>query len=90
MITLPVLHPILLAYNIDLIWFGVIMCINMEFALITPPVGLNLYVIQGIVPDANLIEAFLGAWPFMVLQALVLVLLFIFPSLSTWLPQFLM
>ncbi len=89
-ITLPVLHPILLNYNVDLIWFGVIMCINMEFALITPPVGLNLYVIQGIAPDANLIEAFLGTWPFMILMAVTLILIFIFPSLATWLPQFLL
>lgn len=89
-ITLPILYPILLNFNVDLIWFGVIMCINMEFALITPPVGLNLYVIQGIVPDANLIEAFLGTWPFMLLMALTLVLIFIFPPVATWLPQFLM
>lgn len=88
-ITLPILHPILLNYQIDLIWFGVIMCINMEFALITPPVGLNLYVIQGIAPDANLIEAFLGTWPFMIFMAWTLILIFIFPSLATWLPQFL-
>lgn len=89
-ITLPILHPILMNFNVDLIWFGVIMCINMEFALITPPVGLNLYVIQGIAPDADLLEAFLGTWPFMLLMGLTLVLIFVFPSLATWLPKFLM
>jgi len=86
LITLPILHPILIAFHVDLIWFAVIMCITMEFALITPPVGLNLYVIQGIVPDADLIEAFLGTWPFMVLMMLTLILIFIFPSLAIWLP----
>jgi C4-dicarboxylate transporter DctM subunit len=88
-ITLPLLHPILMNLNIDLLWFGVVMCINMEFALITPPVGLNLYVIQGIVPDAHLIEVFLGTWPFMILMTVTLALIFIFPFLVTWLPQFL-
>ncbi len=86
LITLPILHPVLMALNVDLIWFGVIMCVTMEFALITPPVGLNLYVIQGIVPDANLIEVFLGTWPFMLLMLLTLVLIFMFPSLAMWLP----
>ncbi len=90
LITLPILHPVLVALNVDLIWFGVVMCITMEFALITPPVGLNLYVIQGIVPDADLLEVFLGTWPFMLLMLLTLVLIFIFPSLTMWLPSALM
>lgn len=87
LISLPILHPVLVALNVDLIWFGVIMCITMEFALITPPVGLNLYVIQGIVPDADLIEVFRGTWPFMLLLMLTLIIIFIFPSLAMWLPE---
>lgn len=87
LISLPILHPVLVAFNVDLIWFGVIMCITMEFALITPPVGLNLYVIQGIIPDADLIQVFRGTWPFMLLLLITLVLIFIFPSLAIWLPM---
>ena len=87
LITLPILHPVLVALNVDLVWFGVVMCITMEFALITPPVGLNLYVIQGIIPDANLFEVFRGTWPFMLLLMLTLILVFVFPHLAIWLPD---
>ncbi|MEJ2170648.1 MAG: TRAP transporter large permease subunit, partial [Desulfobacterales bacterium] len=67
-------------------WFAVIMCINMEFALITPPVGLNLFVINGIVKDANLLEVFKGTLPFMILMLLTLMVVIAFPFLSTYLP----
>jgi len=90
LITLPILHPILLAFNVDMIWFAVIMCITMEFALITPPVGLNLFIIKGIIPDADLIQVFIGTWPFMLMLMATLVLVFIFPSLAMWLPHTLM
>ncbi len=88
LITLPVIYPILVAMGIDPIWFAVIMCICMEFALITPPVGLNLFVIQGLVPGSTSGEIFLGTLPFMGLMLLTLVLVVAFPGLSTWLPQF--
>lgn len=86
LITLPLIYPILLALGIDPIWFAVIMCINMEFALITPPVGLNLFVINGIVKDANLLEVFKGTLPFMILMLLTLMVVIAFPFLSTYLP----
>jgi len=88
LITLPIIYPILVAMNIDPIWFAVIMCICMEFALITPPVGLNLFVIQGLVPDAKTGEIVHGTLPFMVLMLITLILVIAFPGLSTWLPQF--
>ena len=83
-----IIFPILLAIGIDPVWFAVIMTINMEFALITPPVGLNLFVIKGVVEDASLMEVFQGTLPFMLLMlaVLVLVLVIIFPQLSLWLP----
>lgn len=87
LITLPIIYPILLAMKIDPVWFAVIMTINMEFALITPPVGLNLFVIQGIVPGASLFEVFRGTWPFMLLMLAVLVLVIALPELSLWLPS---
>ena len=85
-ITLPIIFPILLAIGIDPVWFAVIMTINMEFALITPPVGLNLFVIKGVVEDASLMEVFQGTLPFMLLMLAVLALVIIFPQLSLWLP----
>ena len=87
LITLPIIYPILLAMNIDPIWFAVIMCIFMEFALVTPPVGLNLFVIQGLVPGSTTGEIFRGTIPFMGLMLLTLILIIAFPSLSTWLPD---
>ena len=88
LITLPVIYPILVTMGIDPIWFAVIMCICMEFALITPPVGLNLFVIQGLVPGSTTAEIFRGTLPFMGLMLLTLILVIAFPGLSTWLPQF--
>ncbi|MBT7955670.1 MAG: TRAP transporter large permease subunit [Rhodospirillaceae bacterium] len=87
LITLPIIYPILVAMGIDPLWFAVIMCIFMEFALITPPVGLNLFVIQGLLPGSTTGEIFRGTLPFMGLMALTLILVVAFPSLSTWLPQ---
>ena len=85
-ITLSIIFPILLALGIDPVWFAVIMTINMEFALITPPVGLNLFVIKGVVEDATLMEVFQGTLPFMLLMMAVLILVILFPQLSLWLP----
>jgi C4-dicarboxylate transporter DctM subunit len=62
-ITLPIIFPIILALGIEPVWFAVIMTINMEFALITPPVGLNLFVIKGVAENATLIEVFRGTLP---------------------------
>lgn len=85
-ITLPIIFPILLALGIDPVWFAVIMTINMEFALITPPVGLNLFVIKGVAEDATLLEVFQGTLPFMLLMLVTLIMVIIFPQLSLWLP----
>ena len=85
-ITLPIIFPILLAIGIDPVWFAVIMTINMEFALITPPGGLNLFVIKGVVEDASLMEVFQGTLPFMLLMLAVLALVILFPLFSLWLP----
>jgi C4-dicarboxylate transporter DctM subunit len=87
LITLPVFFPTIAALGIDPIWFNVILVINMELALITPPVGMNLFVIKGIsgYPLSKIIQ---GVLPFMVLMFLVLILIILVPSLSTWLPKF--
>ncbi|MDZ4124423.1 MAG: TRAP transporter large permease [Hydrogenophaga sp.] len=83
----PVLLPALVALVIDLIWFGVIMTINMEMGLVTPPVGLNLFVISGIAPDVKLKQIMWGTLPFLGLMALGIVLLCVFPEIATWLPS---
>ncbi len=88
LITLPILYPILRAMQIDPIWFAVIMTIMMELALITPPVGLNLFVITGLQPGTTWEEVFRGTLPFMALMTLALGLVIAFPPLSTWLPRY--
>ena len=82
----PILYPVVLQLKIDPIWFGVFMTVNMELALITPPVGLNLFVINTIVPDSKLGEVYRGVLPFIVIMMLFLVVLYLFPTMATWLP----
>jgi len=90
LITTPILMPIITAAGFDPVWFGVVLTINMELGLITPPVGLNLFVINGITPDVSLQTILKGAFPFMLCMVLAILLLCVFPGLATWLPTKLM
>ena len=86
----PILLPIITEAGFDPYWFAVVLTVNMEIGLITPPVGLNLYVINSIVPDIGLPQVLKGALPFMLCMVLGIVLLCFFPQLATWLPNTLM
>ncbi len=86
LMTTPILMPVITAVGFDPIWFGVILTINMELGLITPPVGLNLFVINSITPDVRLGTILRGAFPFMLCMVLAIVILCFFPELATWLP----
>lgn len=86
LITMPVLFPIITQLGFDPIWFGVVMTLNMEMGLITPPVGLNLYVVQGIAPEIPLRDILRGTLPYVGVLALGIVLLVVFPGVVTWLP----
>ncbi len=90
LMTAPTLLPIVEASGFDSIWFAVVLTINMEIGLITPPVGLNLYVINGIVPEVKLPTILWGALPFMLCMVFGIVLLCLFPQIALWLPKFLM
>jgi tripartite ATP-independent transporter DctM subunit len=83
----PILLPIITAAGFDPYWFAVIVTINMEIGLITPPVGLNLYVINGIAPDISLKKVLFGSLPFVGCMIAAIVLLSLFPGLATWLPD---
>jgi tripartite ATP-independent transporter DctM subunit len=87
LMTAPILLPILLGAGFDPVWFAIIMTINMEIGLITPPVGLNLYVINAIAPDVRLSTVLSGALPFMLLMLLGIVILCVFPEIANWLPD---
>jgi len=85
LITTPILLPTMVQLGIDPVWYGVLLMINLELAMITPPVGMNLFVIKGI-SDAPLAEVVKGALPFVLLMIGGLALLIAFPQLATWLP----
>ena len=87
LVTMPVLFPIITELGFDPVWFGVVMTLNMEMGLITPPVGLNLYVVQGIAPDIPLRDILTGSLPYVGVLALGIVVLALFPGLVTWLPN---
>jgi tripartite ATP-independent transporter DctM subunit len=86
----PILLPIVSQAGFDPYWFAVVFTINMEIGLITPPVGLNLYVINSIVPDVPLPTVLKGALPFMICMVIGIVLLCLFPGIATWLPNTMM
>jgi len=90
LMTAPILLPIVSRLGFDPYWFAVVFTINMEIGLITPPVGLNLYVINGIVPEVSLPTILKGALPFMLCMVLGIVILCLFPQIATWLPDLLM
>ena len=86
-IILPFLFPLITGLGFDPIWFGVIMVIWLEMGLITPPVGINLFVIQGLARNRPASEVILGATPFVFLMLLAVVILFVAPELALWLPR---
>ncbi|WP_439138061.1 TRAP transporter large permease [Roseicyclus sp.] len=86
----PILMPIILAADFDPYWFAVILTINMEIGLISPPVGLNLYVINSIAPDIPLKKILVGSLPYVGCMVLAIVILCFFPGIATWLPDLVM
>ncbi|MAZ02364.1 MAG: hypothetical protein CMN56_04435 [Sneathiella sp.] len=86
-ITLPFLFPISQTLGINEIWFGIIILKLIEIAAITPPVGLNLFAVMGAAPDLKATELYRGIVPFIIIELLVLVVLFMFPDIVLWLPE---
>ena len=87
-ITLPTIFPLMAAAGFDLIWFGVVYTITMEIAVLTPPVGLNLYVIQAISRDqVSIGDVIMGCLPFIAAMVLLIVILIVAPEVALWLPD---
>ncbi|MFP3929223.1 MAG: TRAP transporter large permease, partial [Desulfobacteraceae bacterium] len=86
-LTVPILFPVIEALQFDPIWFGVLMVIVLEVGLITPPVGLNVFVIKGAAPDVPLTTIFKGIWPFLLAAVLAIILIMVFPSIATFIPD---
>ena len=85
-ITVPILYPIIVQLGFDPIWFNVMLQINMEMALITPPVGMNLFVLQGVSPDSRMEQIIRGVIPYVCVMAFEMLILCFFPQLATFLP----
>ena len=86
-LTIPFIFPITVNLGIDSIWFGVFVIIMMEIALITPPVGVNVFVMRGIAQDVPMGTIFRGIVPFLVGEYLLIAILILFPWTATWLPS---
>jgi TRAP-type C4-dicarboxylate transport system permease large subunit len=84
-ITVPLIYPVLGNYGIDPIWFGVILVMYVELGQISPPIGINLFVIQSIW-DGELSDVVMGTIPFHIIMFVLLFLLTLFPGLTLWLP----
>lgn len=85
-ITVPLIYPVLVSYGIDPIWFGVILVIYIELGQISPPIGINLFVIQSIW-NGKLSDVVRGTIPFHLIMFVLLALLIMFPALALWLPS---
>lgn len=89
LITVPVFLPVIVSYGYDPLWFGIIVVLVVELGLITPPVGMNIFIIQASAPGINLRKLYRGIVPFLVAPVVLIILLFIFPQITLWLPNLL-
>jgi TRAP-type C4-dicarboxylate transport system permease large subunit len=88
LLTIPLFFPIVTSLGFDPVWFGVLIVMIVQIGLISPPVGMNLFVLNALLPDVKLSQIFNGCWPFVAVLVLMLVLLLAFPQISLWLPSF--
>jgi tripartite ATP-independent transporter DctM subunit len=88
-ITIPIVAPIVFNLGYDPVWFGVLLILLIEMALITPPIGLNLYVVQGVRGGGSLNDVMVGAIPFVLIMLAMAALLIALPDLALWLPELL-
>ncbi|MCL4147744.1 UNVERIFIED_CONTAM: hypothetical protein GTU68_016239, partial [Idotea baltica] len=85
--TAPLVTPIVIALGYDPVWFGILLMVLLETALITPPIGINLYVVQGIRGRGEMLDVMVGATPFVITMFAMIAFLLAFPQLALWLPS---
>ena len=86
-VTTPVLLPLITGMGFDPLWYGIILVMNLEMAVVTPPVGLNLYTLRGVCPFLKIEEIIRSSIPFVIIQFVCLILFTFFPAISLWLPN---
>jgi tripartite ATP-independent transporter DctM subunit len=89
LLTIPVFFPLIKALGYDPVWFGVIVVLCVEMALVTPPVGMNVWVVSGLAKDVPMEVIFKGVWPFVAVEILFVILLIAFPQIVLFLPEML-
>lgn len=86
-LTVPIFYPVILKLGFNPIWFGVIMVLVSEMGVITPPVGMNVYVLRGVAPDVPLDVIFKGVYPYLLMMIICAILVILFPSIALFLPE---
>jgi len=87
MLTIPIFYPIILNLGYDPIWFGIIIVLVTQMGVITPPVGINVYVVAGIAKDIRLETIFKGVLPFLIALIIGTLFLIAVPEVTLWLPK---
>jgi C4-dicarboxylate transporter, DctM subunit len=87
LLTLPVFFPVIMHLGYDPVWFGVLIVVVVEIGLISPPVGMNLFVLKTLLPNVPTTTVFRGVMPFMIADCVRFALLVAFPAISLWLPS---
>ncbi len=87
LLTVPIFFPIITNLGFDPVWFGIIIVMVVELGLITPPIGMNVFVIKGMAPDVKLSSIYKGVIPFVVAQFILIILVFLIPEIALWLPE---
>ena len=85
-ITLPTFVPLVAAMGFDLIWFGIVVTVNIEIGIITPPIGIKLFVLKSVLPELSMGDIIMGSIPFVGVLLVFLAIVMLFPQLSLWLP----
>lgn len=85
---MPVVVPVFAAFKMDLLWIGILVCMNLQTSFLTPPFGFSLFYLKGVAPpEINTGHLYRGIVPFIVIQLVMLALLIFFPEMVTWLPK---
>jgi tripartite ATP-independent transporter DctM subunit len=87
LITVPITLPLILSFGFDPVWFGVMLVILIEIGLITPPMGMNLFVIRAVSPGITIAQMYRGAFPFLAAPLVLIAMLILWPELALWLPS---
>ncbi len=87
LLTIPIFYPVVQSLGFDPVWFGILVVMVVELGLITPPIGMNVFVIKGMVPEVALSSIYIGVLPFVIAQIILIIIMFLFPAIVLWLPE---